>query len=265
MLNPKDTKPMTNRPIQSIAQIPAHLAGKVEDFARQIDIISKDNLIAIYLYGSITHKVFNNPSTNIKLLIVLKSAKVEEIENISSAIARAKKDYNIDTTIITKEEVKTSADVFPMEFTDMKVKKFLLIGDDVFKSVHISMEDLRRSCELELKKRLFDLRSFFVLNLKHPKMLVENLLQDLPGFLMQTDTVLYLKSGHFASSTEDLLKEVYKDFHIQNTTIKKVYEIYKDINKMPTDLLEIIDLYNNYLAVVMKVAQFADALQVYKD
>mgnify|MGYP005845328277 CR=1 FL=1 len=256
---------MNNRPIQAIAQIPANLAGKIEDFARQIDIIAKDNLIAIYLYGSVTHKVFDNPSTNVKILIVLKSAKVEEIENISAAIAKAKKVSNIDTTIITKEEVKTSADVFPIEFTDMKVKKFLLIGDDVFKNVHISMEDLRRSCELELKKRLFDLRSFFVLNLKHPKLLVENLLQDLSGFLMQADTVLYLKAGHFANSTEDLLKEIYKDFHIQNATLKKVYEMYKDANKIPTDLLEIIDLYNDYLALVMRVAQFADALQVYKD
>ncbi|GAB4124729.1 MAG: hypothetical protein OHK0045_02340 [Raineya sp.] len=256
---------MTNRPIYSIPQIPANLAGKIESFARQIDIIAKENLVAIYLYGSITHKVFDNPSTNIKLLAVLKSAKVEEIENISLAIIKAKKEFNIDTKIITKEEVKTSADVFPIEFTDMKVKKFLLIGEDVFKNVQISMEDLRRSCELELKKRLFELRSFFVLNLKHPKLLVEKLLEDLSGFLMQADTVLYLKAGHFASSTEDLLKEIYKDFHIQNATLKKIYEMYKDTSKVPTDLLEIIELYNDYLSVVMRVAQFADALQVYKD
>jgi hypothetical protein len=256
---------MSNRPIHTIPQIPSDLSGKIEDFARQIDIIAKDNLVAIYLYGSVTHKIFENPSTNIKILIVLKSAKVESIENISPAIAKAKNTYNIDTTIITKEEVKTSADVFPIEFTDMKVKKFLIIGDDVFKNIQISMEDLRRSCELELKKRLINLRSFFVLNLKHPKLLVENLLQDLSGFLMQADTVLYLKAGHFANSTEELLKEIYKDFHIQNTTLKKVYEIYKDASKAPTDLLEIIDLYNDYLSVVMKVSQFADALQVYKD
>jgi len=256
---------MNNRPIHNIAQIPANLAVKIESFTRQIDIIAKDNLVAIYLYGSVTHKVFDNPSTNLKILIVVKSAKVEEIENISVAIVKAKKEFNIDTSIITKEEVKTSADVLPIEFTEMKVKKFLLIGDDVFKNVHISMEDLRRSCELELKKRLFDLRSFFVLNLKHPKLLVENLLQDFPGFLVQADTVLYLKAGHFANSTEDLLKEVYKDFHIQNTTLKKVHEMYKDANKVPTELLEIIDLYNDYLAVVMRVAQFADALQVYKN
>lgn len=256
---------MNNRPIKVIAQIPSDLEAKIEDFARQIDIIAKDNLVAIYLYGSVTHKVFDNPSTNIKLLIILKSAKVEEIENISPAIARAKKDYNIDTTIITKEEVKTSADVFPIEFTDMKVKKFLLIGDDVFRNIHVSMEDLRRSCELELKKRLFDLRSFFVLNLKHPKLLVDNLLQDFPSFLTQADTVLYLKTEHFAESTEELLKKIYKDFHIQNSTLKKVYELYKDSQKIPTDLLEIIDLYNDYLAVVMRVAQFADALEVYKD
>jgi len=260
---------MSNKVIRNIAelnpQMPKGVISKLEDFSTNIGIIAKENLMAIYLYGSVTHKIFDRPQTSISILIVLKSAKVEDIENISPILYKAQKDFNLETTIITREETKTSADVFPIEFTDMKVKKFLIWGDDVFKNVNISMEDLRLSCELELKKRVLSLRRFFVLNLKNPKVLIDNLINDLPSFLMQMDTVLYLKAGNFATSTDDLLKNVYKEFRIQNATIRKVYDISKNTQESPTDLLEIIDLYNDYLSSVTKVAQLTDGLQVYKD
>ncbi|MDW8297014.1 MAG: hypothetical protein RMJ97_09035 [Raineya sp.] len=244
--------------------LPKDLQEKLQDFAQQIEVIARDNLLAMYLYGSVTHKVFSNLNAQINLLIVLKNAKVENIENISQAVSKAKKAFNLEPTIITKEEVKTSADVFPIEFTDMKVKNTLIWGEDVFKNVQISMEDLRLACELELKKRLFHLRSFFVLNLKHPQILVEKLLQDFPEFMMQADTLFYIRSGYFANSTNELLKEIFKTFHIQNAKLKKVYEIYQNPAQAPTDLLEIVDLYNDYLSVVAKVAHFADSMEVYK-
>jgi predicted nucleotidyltransferase len=260
---------MNNRPIRNVTELnplmPQSVASKLEDFARKIDIIAKDNLMAVYLYGSVTHQIFDHPQSSISVLIVLKSAKIEDIENISPVLYKAQKDFQLEATIITREETKTSADVFPIEFTDMKVKKFLLIGEDVFKNVHISMEDLRLSCELELKKRIFSLRRFFVLNLKHPKLLMENLIADFPSFLMQVDTVLYLKAGRFATSTEELLKEVYKELHIQNTTLKKIHEMSKKRQDALTDMLEIIDLYNDYLAVVSKMATLTDGLEVYKN
>ncbi|MCU0436297.1 MAG: hypothetical protein MUC49_00180 [Raineya sp.] len=260
---------MSTKTIRNIAelnpQMPKGVVSKLEDFATNISIIAKDNLMAIYLYGSVTHKFFDSPQASISILLVLKSAKVEDIENISPILYKAKKEFNLESNIITKEETKTSADVFPIEFTDMKVKKFLIMGEDVFKSVHISMEDLRRSCELELKRRVLSLRRFFVLNLRQPKLLIENLIEDLPAFLMQIDTVLYLKAGHFAVSTEELFKEVYKEFRIQNATLKKVYEMGKKGAESPSDLLEIIDLYNDYLSVVTKVAHLTDGLAVYKN
>ncbi|WP_448529149.1 hypothetical protein [Raineya sp.] len=252
-----------NTPVQ--LSLPKDLQEKLQDFAQQIDVIARDNLLAIYLYGSVTHKVFENPNAQINVLIVLKSAKVENIENISQAVSKARKSFNLEPTIITKEEVKTSADVFPIEFTDMKVKNSLIWGDDVFKNVHISMEDLRLACELEVKKRLFHLRSYFVLNLKQPQLLVEKLLQDFPEFMMQADTLFYIRSGHFATSTDELLKEIFKTFHVQNAKLKKVAEIYQNPTQAPSDLLEIVDLYNDYLSVVAKVAHFADSMQVYKE
>ncbi len=245
--------------------LPKDLQEKLQDFAQQIDIIARNNLLAMYLYGSVTHKVFENSNTQINVLIVLKSAKVENIENISQAISKARKSFNLEPTIITKEEVKTSADVFPIEFTDMKVKNTLIWGDDVFKNVLVSMEDLRLACELEFKKRLFHLRSYFVLNLKQPQLLIEKLLQDFPEFMIQADTLFYIRSGYFATSTDELLKEIFKTFHIQNAKLKKVAEIYKKPSQAPTNLLEIVDLYNDYLSVVAKVAHFADSMQVYRE
>lgn len=243
--------------------LPETLQEKLQDFAQQIDVIARDNLMAIYLYGSVTHKVFAHASDQVNVLIVLKNAKVEHIENISQVVSKAKKDFNLQPTIITKEEVKTSTDVFPIEFTDMKVKNTIIWGEDVFKNIQISMEDLRLACELELKKRLFELRSYFVLNLKYPQLLVEKLLQDFPAFMMQVDTLFYIRSGYFANSTEELLKEIFKTFHIQNAKIKKVYEIYKNPKEAPSDLLEIVDLYDDYLSIVARITNFADAMQIY--
>ncbi|MDW8297590.1 MAG: hypothetical protein RMJ97_11970, partial [Raineya sp.] len=74
-----------NTPVQ--LSLPKDLQEKLQDFAQQIELIARDNLLAMYLYGSVTHKVFSNLSANVNLLIVLKNAKVENIENISQAVS----------------------------------------------------------------------------------------------------------------------------------------------------------------------------------
>ena len=66
---------------------------------------------------------------------------------------------------MTPEYIRTSLDVFPVEFLNFKLIHATVFGEDIFESLEINRMDLRRQCERELKVKLVSLRQGYISSL----------------------------------------------------------------------------------------------------
>ena len=124
-----------------------------KDFVMQAKTAFGDNLKSIILYGSILTENYNPLSSDINLLIILNQADPERIIVLGKYAAKTLQSNSITPTILSHNEFISSADIFPMEYFDIKELHKTLYGDDVFQNLTIS--DVTRFDSDTSKETLF--------------------------------------------------------------------------------------------------------------
>jgi hypothetical protein len=84
--------------------------------------------------------------------------------------------------LLTREDLRTSRDVFSIEFLDMKQRYRVLHGEDVLRDLVVPMDLHRRQLEYELREKLLLLRQHFVSAGGDEKQLWEIMLRSLSSF-----------------------------------------------------------------------------------
>lgn len=72
------------------------------------------------------------------------------------------KKIDIVPMVFTKDEIKNAVDVFPVEFLNIKKRRTILYGEDIFKDIEISKEKLRHQLEFEFRSKLIHLRQAYL-------------------------------------------------------------------------------------------------------
>ena len=140
-----------------------------KDFVMQAKTSFGDNLRSIILYGSILTDNYNPLTSDINLLIILNQADPERIVVLGKFAAKTLQHNNITPTILSWNEFISSADIFPMEYFDIKDLHEVLYGDDVFQDLEISRANLRLQTEDRLRGCINSLRQVLLLSESNPK------------------------------------------------------------------------------------------------
>ena len=140
-----------------------------KDFVMQAKTAFGDNLRSIILYGSILTDNYNPLSSDINLLIILNQATPERIVVLGKYAAKTLQENNITPTILSLNEFVSSADIFPMEYFDIKELHKVIYGDDVFQGLEISRANLRLQTEDRLRGCINSLRQVLLLSESNPK------------------------------------------------------------------------------------------------
>lgn len=140
-----------------------------KDFVMQAKTAFGDNLRSIILYGSILTDNYNPVSSDINLIIILNQADPERIIVLGKYAAKTLQGNNITPTIMSFNEFISSADIFPMEYFDIKDLHEVLYGDDVFKDLELSRANLRLQTEDRLRGCINSLRQVLLLSESNPK------------------------------------------------------------------------------------------------
>ena len=140
-----------------------------KDFVMQAKTTFGENLRSIILYGSILTENYNPVSSDINLIIILNQADPERIIVLGKYAAKTLQSNNITPTIMSWNEFISSADIFPMEYFDIKDLHEVLYGDDVFQNLEISRANLRLQTEDRLRGCINSLRQVLLLSESNPK------------------------------------------------------------------------------------------------
>jgi predicted nucleotidyltransferase len=154
----------------------------ISEFVERLRSAAGTNLVAAILYGSAAAGDYIAEHSDVNLLCVLGETSFAAIEALAPAIEWWGKQKHRAPLLMSAEEIRRSADVFSIEFLDMRRHYRVLWGEDVLKTLEIPMRLHRAQVEYELREKTILLRQRLLLVSGNAEAKWELLLRSLPAF-----------------------------------------------------------------------------------
>jgi predicted nucleotidyltransferase len=129
-----------------------------ERFLKILENSFGKNLVSVTLYGSYVGSGYVAGVSDINVLILLEASAPEQIELLGMKAHGLIRKYRITPLILTREEFLGSADVFPMEYMDIKERHRTIHGSDQTDRLELNAGNLRHQLEDRLRGNLASLR-----------------------------------------------------------------------------------------------------------
>jgi len=152
------------------------------EFVERMRAAAGTNLVAAILYGSAAAGDYVADYSDVNVLCVLGETSFAAIEALAPAIEWWGKQKHRAPLLMSAEEIRRSADVFSIEFLDMRRNYRVLWGEDVLKTLEIPMRLHRAQVEYELREKTILLRQRLLLVSGNAEAKWELLLRSLPAF-----------------------------------------------------------------------------------
>jgi predicted nucleotidyltransferase len=154
----------------------------INEFVERMRRAAGTNLLAMILYGSAAAGDYVADHSDVNLLCVLRETSFASIEALAPAIAWWKKKKHREPLLMSAEEMRRSADLFSIEFLDMRRHYRVLWGEDVLKTLEIPMRLHRAQVEYELREKTILLRQRLLMVSGNADAKWDLLLRSLPAF-----------------------------------------------------------------------------------
>jgi hypothetical protein len=139
-------------------------------------------LVAVVLYGPEAHGDEYRAVADLHLLIVLGDLEPTTLARAAGPIRRWLDKGQPWPRLFTRELIRDSLDVFPIEFLDIVRHHRVLHGDDPLVGLEVDRENLRRQCERDLRERLMRLTEGYVERCGRPRAMRELLAASYASF-----------------------------------------------------------------------------------
>src|SRR5947207_7432756 len=103
----------------------------LSEFVEKMRTAAGENLISLVLYGSAAEGEFHPEYSDLNLLCVVRDTSFAALAKIADVVDWWRRKKHRPPLVLTAQELRDSADVFSIEFIDMKQRYRVLYGDDV--------------------------------------------------------------------------------------------------------------------------------------
>lgn len=231
---------------------------ELEKFCGEIKQAYGNNVKSIVLYGSAVSGDHSKKYSDINVLIVLNQLGLKELRKISKVTNKWVKSGNPPPLIFTEDDIRTSTDVFPIEFLDIKESHRILHGGDFFKDLKIDTKNLRLQCEHELRGKLIKLHESYILTEGKPQKVGELLIRSLSTFQIMFINVLRLMGLAAPVQKRDATRMLAEKLNLDISVfedIGRVRENPKEMNTVNTDTVM-----ERYIGELRKVIEHVDTM-----
>lgn len=243
-------------PDLKLEQLKPAAAKNIKPFFDEITDKFQGKIHSIHVTGTALTDDFDEKISDINSIIVLKEMDLKFLEVLAPLGKKYGKSKVSAPLIMTPEYIKTSLDVFPIEFLNFKLLHATVLGEDVFKDLEIDKTDLRHQCERELKTKLIWLRQGYLSSLGDRKRLTEGFVNSITSYiplfrglivlsgneppLKQGEVIIAL--GKTLNVTTDVFSEILKEKHDKvKLSIEKLNTIFEDYYAATEKLGKIVD------------------------
>ncbi len=129
------------------------------DFVSLAGEVLGDNLVSVMLYGSAVTGRFTDGVSDVNVLILITADRPDDVISFGKSAAKLIRKNRITPLIMTVNDFVNSADVFPMEYLDIRNSRKVIYGEDVTEKLEIAKQHLRHQVEEQLRGSITSIRS----------------------------------------------------------------------------------------------------------
>jgi hypothetical protein len=230
----------------------------INEFVERIRGAAGTNLLAVVLYGSAAAGDYVADHSDVNLLCVLGETSFAAIEALAPAIAWWGKQKHRAPLLMSAEEMRRSADVFSIEFLDMRRNHRLLWGEDVLKTLEIPMRWHRAQLEYELREKTILLRQQLLVASANDEAKWELLLRSLPAFGTLFRHTLIALSDAGAGSKREVAAALAGKLGIDTSVFGELLDIRE--RKKDRKAANVDEIFARYLKLVEQVTAAVDRM-----
>lgn len=117
-----------------------------------------DNLASLLVYGSAVRGGYDEDTSDIDVIVVLKDTGLDKLMACSNPLLLARHRGRVEAMILKLDNISRAADVFPLLYDDVRGRHVVLSGIDPFAGVEISDTHRRLRIEQELREARIRMR-----------------------------------------------------------------------------------------------------------
>jgi len=167
----------------SLEKLNPHAAESIKPFFQDVLERYHENIHSVYVTGTAITDDFNIKRSDVNSIFVLKDMDIKFLKLLAPLGKKYSKQKVAAPLIMTPDYIRTSLDVFPIEFLNFKLIHSTVFGSDILKEIKIAKTNLRLQCERELKTKLILLRQGYISSLGDRKLLTENIVNSITGYI----------------------------------------------------------------------------------
>ncbi|MBK7708457.1 MAG: nucleotidyltransferase domain-containing protein [Acidobacteria bacterium] len=219
------------------------------------------NLVSVVLYGSAAAGDFVPRASDYNLLVALEKITPLELRNANACTREWARLGHPVPVYFTVDELKTAADVFPIEFHQMERARRVLYGTDVLADLKISDDFLRHQTEYELRSRLIQLRRSYIPASQSVNGLVNLMAESLTSFAALFRALLLLKKIEPPTDKHSIIARTVLELELDGKPFEKIFNIRE--NNFEKNLTEVSanELFAEYMEQIERAIAAVDRMR----
>jgi predicted nucleotidyltransferase len=230
----------------------------INEFVERMRAAAGTNLVAAILYGSAAAGDHIPDYSDVNLLCVLGETSFAAIEALAPAMEWWGKQKHRLPLLLSADEMRRSADVFSIEFLDMRRSHRLLWGEDILKTLEIPMRWHRAQVEYELREKTILLRQRLLMASGNVEAKWELLLRSLPAFGTLFRHALIALGDAGAGSKRDAAAALAAKLEIDSSVFGELLDIRE--RKKERKSAKVDEVFARYLMLVEQVTAAVDRM-----
>jgi hypothetical protein len=237
------------------------IRGVLEAFRDEVCESVGAELKSLIVYGAfVRNQGFEHQNTTVNVMAVLGQTDSEILDKLAIPTATAATKIPFSVMTLTKADLQSSCDVFPIKFQEMQLHYRVLTGEDVLCDLRISDEHLRLRCEQRLKNLLLRLRAAYLQHNLSSQHLQSVLFDARDHLLRDMGACLMVKSGMQPEDAEDVADAFADEFGIAIDVVTEIDALQKA--NSPAGLEDIKSTYDSFMRLVELASAMIDNLEV---
>jgi len=235
------------------------VSERIKPFFEEVLLGYSDNVHSIHITGSSLTEDYNEKTSDINSIFVLKAMDLKFIELLAPFGRKYKKRGVAAPLIMTPEYIRNSLDVFPIEFADCKLVHQTVFGEDLFRDIEIGMTDLRQQCEREIKGKLIGLRQAYISSVGDRRILTEKFVNSIAGYMPLFRGIIMLMGKQRPIEKDRVISELSASTGINTNIFKRILDLKRGHRTLTKD--EMNTVFEDYYEATEKIGKTIDELR----
>jgi len=234
------------------------MEDKLQELVDRLKHAHAERLVAVILYGSAASGEHKEHFSDLNVLCVLTRLTPAELAGCGPIFEWWRGLGHPSPLLLSEEELRTSTDCFPIEFSDMKERRRVLYGADVIQDLQIEKTFYRAQVEMELRSKLLRLRQKAADVLANKPALLRLMIDSAPNFIVLARHALLISGMQTGWRKRDVVRHL-PDVGADGAPFDTLLDL-RDQSKLARDV-DTDALFSSYLKQIETLVSHVDRLE----